>query len=143
MSAARFSPSRGDRPGATISGVAEPDARALSSAIAAALDDMCQDLERYHARHEQRLRLTRCISAADELIEDLEALSVAGQREVPGAWQSRLDRFVDGLPAGVAGDLRCGTDPARLLDQVFGIEERLFRLKLGEWARAFQAAEAG
>jgi hypothetical protein len=122
--------------------MAEPGARLLSSAIAAALDDMCQDLERYHARQERRLQLTRCISAADQLIEDLEALSLTGQPVVPGRWQSRLDRFVEGLPPGVAGELRTGTEPNRLLDQVFAIEERLFRLKLGEWARAFEGPEA-
>lgn len=120
-------------------------ARLLSSAIAAALDDMCQDLERYHARQEQRLQLTRCISAADELIEDLEGLCLAAEPVVPGRWQARLDRFVDGLPPGVTGELRSGTEPTHLLDQVFAIEERLFRLKLGEWARAFEGpdAEAG
>ncbi|HXM57001.1 MAG TPA: hypothetical protein VOB72_16495 [Candidatus Dormibacteraeota bacterium] len=109
----------------------------LPSAIAAALDDMCEDLERFHARHEQRLQVTRCISAADELIEELESLSLAGQPAVPDVWQLRLDRFVASLPPGVAGELRAGGEPNRLLDQVFAIEERLFRLKLGEWAQAF------
>ena len=120
---------------------AEPGAgdRLLSSAIAAALDDMCQDLERYQARRERRLQLVRCISAADRLIADLEGLSLAGQREVPGAWQPRLDDFLDELPAGVTGELRSGSEPKRLVDQVFAIEERLFRLKLGEWARAFSS----
>jgi len=113
----------------------------LPSAIAAALDDMCQDLERFQARREQRLRLTRCISAADELIEELEGLSLAGRDQVPDAWQQRLDRFADALPAGVSGELRSGTEPNRLLDQVFAIEERLFRLKLGEWALAFDVPD--
>ena len=117
--------------------------RLLSSAIAAALDDICQDLERYQARQERRLQLMRCISAADQLIADLEGLSLGGQREVPGAWQPRLDHFVDGLPAGVTGELRSGSEPGRLVDQVFAIEERLFRLKLGEWARAFEAPGSG
>jgi hypothetical protein len=113
----------------------------LSSAIAAALDDICQDLERWQARQEQRLQLARCIAAADELIEELEGLSLAGVVEVPLGWQSRLDRFVEGLPAGVAGDLRSGSEPNRLLDQVFAVEERLFRLKLGEWAQRFGGEE--
>ncbi len=93
----------------------------LSSAIAEALDDMCQDLERYQVRQEQRLRLTRCIAAADELIQELEGLSLAGRPDVPGALQSRLDRFVEALPAGVGRELRAGTDPNRLLDEVFAI----------------------
>ena len=117
------------------------DAARLSSAIAQALDDMCRDLERYHARQEQRLQLTRCISAADQLIEELEGLSQAGGAEVPNAWQPRLDGFLDGLPAGVGGELHTGDHPNHLLDQVFAIEERLFRIKLGEWARAFQPVE--
>jgi hypothetical protein len=96
-------------------------------------------LERYQARQEQRLQLARCIAAADELIEELEGLSLAGAVEVRPGWRSRLDRFVEGLPARVAGDLPGGTEPNRLLDQVFAIEERLFRLKLGEWARGFDA----
>jgi hypothetical protein len=122
--------------------VAEPATDVhLSSAIAAALDDMCQDLERYQARQEQRLQLARCIAAADELIEELEGLSLAGAAEVPAGWQPRLDRFVESLPAGVAGDLRSGAEPNRLLDQVFAIEERLFRLKLGEWAQRFDREE--
>jgi hypothetical protein len=114
-------------------------AHRLPSAIAAALDDMCEDLERFQARHEQRLRLTRCISAADELIEDLEGLTLAGRPVVPAEWQDRLDRFAGALPPGVAGDLRTDSEPDRLLDQVFAIEERLYRLKLGEWALAFDA----
>jgi hypothetical protein len=109
----------------------------LSSAIAAALDEICEDLERYHVRHEQRLQLARCIAAADELIEELEGLSLGGSTVVPAGWQARLDRFVESLPAGVAGDLRSGAEPNRLLDQVFAIEERLFRLKLGEWAQRY------
>jgi hypothetical protein len=113
----------------------------LSSAIVAAIDDMCQDLERYEVRQQQRLRLTRCIAAAAELIEELEGLCLAGRSAVPRGWQSRLDRFMDTLPPGVAGELRSGTLPTRLLDQVFEIEERLFRLKLGDWARAFEALE--
>ena len=109
----------------------------LSSAIAAALDDICQDLECYQVRHEQRLQLGRCIAAADELIEELQVLSLGGSPAVPPGWQSRLDRFVQSLPGWVAGDLRAGCAPGRLLDQVFEIEERLFRLKLGEWARRY------
>ena len=109
----------------------------LSSAIAAALDDMCQDLERFHVRQEQRIQLARSIAAADALIEELEGLSLAGSTAVPSGWQARLDRFADCLPVGVAGDLRCGGEPNRLLDQVFAIEERLFRLKLGEWAQRY------
>jgi hypothetical protein len=123
--------------------VAEPaigDVR-LSSAIAAALDDMCRDLERYQARQERRERLTRCIDAADELIEELEGVSLAGWPLVPADWQPRLDRFSAGLPPGVAVELRSGTAPCRLLDQVFEIEERLFRLKLGEWALALDERE--
>lgn len=108
-------------------------------AIAAALDDICQDLERYEARQEQRLQLGRCIAAADDLVEQLEGLSLSGASAVPADWQPRLDRFVAGLPAGVAGDLCSGGEPNRLLDQVFAIEERLFRLKLGEWAQRFDA----
>jgi hypothetical protein len=127
-------PGRDDLP------VAEPAAEAhLSSAIAAALDEICEDLERYHVRQEQRLQLARCIAAADELIEELEGLSLAGSTTVPPGWQARLDRFVEGLPAGVAGRLRCGFEPNRLLDQVFAIEERLFRLKLGEWAQRYDS----
>jgi hypothetical protein len=118
--------------------VAQPATEArLSSAIAAALDEICEDLERYHVRQEQRLQLARCIAAADELIEELEGLSLAGSTVVPSGWQARLDRFVEGLPAGVAGDLRTGGEPNRLLDQMFAIEERLFRLKLGEWAQRY------
>jgi len=122
--------------------VAEPATEArLSSAIAAALDEICEDLERYHVRQEQRLQLARCIAAADELIEELEGLSLAGSTAVPSGWQARLDRFADCLPVGVAGDLRCGGEPNRLLDQVFTIEERLFRLKLGEWAQRYDPFE--
>jgi hypothetical protein len=110
----------------------------LSSAIAAALDDICRDLERYRARREQHLQLGRCIAAADRLIDELQGLSLAGGSEVPAGWQPRLDGFVAELPAGVADRLRSGSEPYRLLDEVFAIEERLFRLKLGEWARAFE-----
>ena len=122
--------------------MAEPatDVR-LSAAIAAALDDICQDLECYQERQEQRLQLGRCIAAADELIEELEGLSLSGCAAVPPGWQSRLDRFAGGLPVGVAGHLRTGGEPNRLLDQVFAIEERLFRLKLGEWAQRFDSGE--
>src|SRR5215467_13190982 len=104
MSAARFSRSPPRPSGGTISHVGEPATRVvkLSSAIAAALDDICQDLERYHVRQEQRLQLARCIAAADDLIEELQGLSLAGSAVPPG-WQSRLDRFVEALPAGVAG----------------------------------------
>lgn len=116
-------------------------ARRLSSAIAEALDDMCEDLERYRARREQRLQLGRCIAAADRLIDELQGLSLAGGSEVPAEWQPRLDGFVGELPAGAALRLRSGTEPCRLLDEVFAIEERLFRLKLGEWARAFENEE--
>jgi hypothetical protein len=115
-----------------------PGDRQLSSAIAAALDDMCQDLERFHARQEQRLQLARSIAAADALIEELEGLSLAGELAVPMAWQPRLDRFAGDLPPEAAADLRSGGEPNRLLDEVFAIEERLFRLKLGEWALRFE-----
>jgi hypothetical protein len=110
----------------------------LSSAIAAALDEICEDLERYHVRQEQRLQLARCIAAADDLIEELEGLSLAGSTSVPSGWQARLDRFAESLPAGVADELRSGGEPNGLLDQVFAIEERLFRLKLGEWAQRYE-----
>jgi hypothetical protein len=133
MPAARFSPSAQPPAGATICAVAHH----LSTAIAAALDEMCEDLERYQARKEQRVQLARCIAAADELVEELEALSLAGVPEVPPGWQLRLDRFVERLPGGVAGRLRSGCEPDRLLDEVFAIEERLFRLKLGEWAQRY------
>jgi hypothetical protein len=125
--------------------VTEPaaDVLQLSSAIAAALDDICQDLEGYQMRQVRRLQLGRCIAAADELIEELEGLSRAGATVVPPAWQPRLDRFAEGLPAGVASDLRSGREPRRLLDQVFMIEERLFRLKLGEWAQRYDSNGRG
>ena len=120
--------------------MAEPAGeRLLSSAIAAAIDDMCPDLERYQARLQQRVHLSRCIAAADELIDELQGLDLAGEPAVPAAWQARLDRFADGLPPGVAGELQAGIEPARLLDHLFEIEERLFRLKLGEWALAAEA----
>jgi len=115
----------------------------LSSAIAAALDDICEDLERYHVRQEQRLQLARCIAAADELIEELEGLSLSGSAAVPAGWQLRLDRFAECLPPGVADDLRSGGEPNRLLDQVFAIEERLFRMKLGEWAQRYDGRPYG
>jgi len=113
----------------------------LSSAIAAALDDMCEDLERYQARQEQRLQLARCIAAADELVERLEGLSLTGAAAVPPEWQPQLDRLVEDLPDGVADGLRSGGDPNRLLDEVFEIEERLFRLKLGEWAQRYDRGD--
>jgi hypothetical protein len=123
--------------------VAQPATEArLSSAIAAALDEICEDLERYHVRQEQRLQLARCIAAADELIEELEGLSLAGSAVVPPGWQARLDRFAGSLPVGVASGLQSGGEPNRLLDQVFAIEERLFRLKLGEWAQRYDASLA-
>jgi hypothetical protein len=139
MLAAWDSRSRGTSPGATILRVAESatSARQLSSAIAAALDDICEDLDRYRARRERHLRLALGIAAADRLIDELEGLALSGCASVPVDWQPRLDGFVGGLPAGVADGLRSGTDPCRLLEEVFAIEERLFRLKLGEWARAF------
>lgn len=112
--------------------------RRLPKAIAAALDDMCQDMERFQVRQERRKLLTRCIAAADELIGELEDLGMAGDDPVPARWQPRLDRFTGSLPPDVAGELRCGTRPTRLLDEVFAIEERLYRLKLGEWALAFE-----
>lgn len=141
MVAARFSRSRTGRGEATISPVGEcaTGTWRLSSAIAEALDEMCQDMERYQARQERRVQVTRCIAAADELIEELEDLNRAGRPEVPGEWQPRLDGFVEGLPPGISVDLRGGIAPNRLLDQVFAIEERLLRMKLGEWARAFDA----
>jgi hypothetical protein len=114
-----------------------PDTQRLSSAIAEALDEMCRDFERYQARQERRLRLTRCIEAADELIDELQGLSLAGELAVPVGWQPRLDRFVSELPPDATRELRSGTAPDRLLDEVFAIEERLFRLKLGEWALCF------
>src|SRR2546429_4356203 len=112
MSAARFSRSRTGSPGATILRVAESatSARRLSSAIAVALDEICDDLERYRARREQRLRLARCIGAADRLIDELQGL-VLGGAQVPAAWQARLDGFVARLPAGAAESLRSDTDP--------------------------------
>jgi hypothetical protein len=124
--------------------VAEPALREvqLSSAIAAALDDICRDLERYQARQEQRLQLARCIAAADELIEELEGLRLSDSAVPPG-WQPRLDRFVEALPPGVAGDLRSGGEPNRLLEEVFAIEERLFRLKLSEWAGRYPEGGQG
>jgi len=114
----------------------------LPSAIAEAIDEVCQEMERYHARLEERQHLTRCVSATDELIQDLQGLALAG-RSVPGAWRGRLDRFLGDLPAGVAVGLRVETEPVRLLDQVIEIEERLFRLKLGEWALAFEREPSG
>jgi hypothetical protein len=115
----------------------EAAARELTSAIAAAIDDLCDDLERYQARQEQRRRLTACIVQADRLIEDLEGLSLA-ERPVPSGWQRRLDRFAGQLPPGMGAALRAGDGPMRLVHQVTGIEEELFRLRLGEWAQAFE-----
>jgi hypothetical protein len=117
--------------------------RPLSSLIAAAIDEMCDDLERYHVRQEQRLNLTRCIAAADELIRDLEDLALAGETAVPAAWQPRLDRFASQLPIAAAEELSAGTPPTRLLDQDFDVEERLFALKLGEWARILGVTPEG
>jgi len=109
----------------------------LSSAIAEAIDEVCQEMERYHARWERRQHLTRCVQVADELIQELQELALAGRR-VPRSWQGRLDRFLADLPPGVPVDLPVDADPVHLLDQVIEIEERLFRLKLGEWALAFE-----
>jgi hypothetical protein len=118
--------------------VARPEtaARELPFAIAEAIDDMCREMDRYQARQERRQHLTRCIMAADGLIEDLQGLVLAG-RPVPSGWQPRLDRFRDDLPPGLEADLRAGEEPNPLLDQVMEVEERLFQLKLGEWALAF------
>lgn len=115
----------------------EAAARELTSAIAAAIDDLCDDLERYQARQERRRRLSACILRADRLIEDLEGLSLA-ERPVPGGWQRRLDRFTGQLPPGFGVTLRAGDGPMRLVHQVIEIEEELFRLRLGEWARTFE-----
>src|SRR5689334_1610162 len=107
-----------------------PDARPLSSAIAEALDDMCRELERYGRRQERRLSLARSVEAADRLIDDLRALVLAGEPAVPAGWRVRLDDLLAGLPPGVAGDLRTGGAPGRLLEELFAIEEGLFRLEL-------------
>jgi hypothetical protein len=115
----------------------ETPERELSLAIAEAIDEICREMERYHVRQEQRQHLTRCIVAADRLIEDLEDLGQAGH-PVPPAWQPRLDLLLADLPPDLRADLRAGGLPDRLLDQVRLIEERLFQLKLGEWALAFE-----
>jgi hypothetical protein len=113
----------------------------LPSALAEAIDDVCREMERYHARWERRQRLTRCVNAADELIGDLQDLALAG-RPVPAAWQARLDRFLGQLPPEVRLELHVPAEPVGLLDRVVEIEERLFRLKLGEWALVFRAGRS-
>src|ERR1051326_4229332 len=134
MPRARFSPRPARWSGGHHLGVGEP--LALPTAIAAAIDDLCRDLERYHVRREQRLHLTDCIASADLLIEDLEGLTLAGAAHPPADWEARLDDLAARLPDGVARRLDGTREPATLLDQLFAIEEDLYRLKLGEWARA-------
>jgi hypothetical protein len=113
----------------------------LPSALAEAVDEVCREMERYHARWERRQRLTRCVNAADELIRELQDLLLAG-RQVPASWQARLDRFLGQLPPDVRLELRAPAEPLVLLDRVVEVEERLFRLKLGEWALVFQGERA-
>ncbi|HLH71025.1 MAG TPA: hypothetical protein VKY90_18900 [Candidatus Dormibacteraeota bacterium] len=106
--------------------------------IAAAIEEMCEDLERYRARQARRLQVERCIALADRLIDDLERLSLMGATEVPPTWRRRLERFVRELPAGTSADLEAGVSPTVLLDQVFAVQEQLFQMKLGEWAQALR-----
>jgi hypothetical protein len=103
--------------------------------IAAAIEDMCEDLERYRARQAHRLQIERCIAMADQLVDDLERLSLIGAPEVPSTWRRRLERFVRELPAGASADLEAGVPPTVLLDRVFAVQEQLFQMKMGEWAQ--------
>lgn len=116
--------------------VAEPSP--LPSAIAAAIDDLCRDLERYHVRQEQRLHLSECIAETDLLIEEAEDLGDAGGTGMPPEWRVRLDGLARRLPAEVAASLDAGGEPCLLVDRLFAVEEKLYRLRLGEWARAFE-----
>lgn len=108
----------------------------LSPAVAAALDDMCRDLDRYRLRQRRRVQLRRGVAGADQLIGELERLVLAGRPVVPVEWQPWLDRLAAALPPGVAADLRCGGPPARLRDEVLTMEERLFELLLDGWPEA-------
>jgi hypothetical protein len=118
--------------------------RPLSSEIVAAIEELCEGLDRFHTRQGRRVRLTRCLELADELIRDLRELGLTGSTAVPAEWQPRLDRFARGLPApphetagfagtpgaGAAVELRAGVEPARLLEQIFDVEEELLWLQL-------------
>ena len=110
----------------------------LPSAIAAAIDDLCRDLERYHVRQEQRLHLSECIAEMDLLIEEAEDLSQSGGAGVPPEWRVRLDGLARRLPADVAVGLDAAVEPSLLVDRLFAVEEKLYRLRLGEWAKAFE-----
>ncbi|HZV53049.1 MAG TPA: hypothetical protein VFD49_25205 [Candidatus Dormibacteraeota bacterium] len=103
--------------------------------IAAAIEDMCEDLERYRARQAHRLQVERCIAMADRLVDDLERLSLMGVTEVPPTWRRRLEQLARELPAGVSHDFEVGVSPTVLLDQIFAVQEQLFHTKMGEWAR--------
>ncbi|HZU15773.1 MAG TPA: hypothetical protein VFD01_04080 [Candidatus Dormibacteraeota bacterium] len=109
--------------------------------IAAAIEDMCEDLERYRARQAHRLQVERCIAMADRLVDDLERLSLMGVTEVPPAWRQRLERLARELPVGTSADLEVGVSPTVLLDRVFAVQDQLFQMKIGEWAQVLREVD--
>jgi hypothetical protein len=108
----------------------------LPPALAAAIEEMCQDLERYGERNALRRRLDHCVTVVEELVGELEPLAERGER-LPPDLRARLDALAGELPAPLGAGL-AASEPADLVVLLVQVEEELFARILGNLAHALR-----
>jgi hypothetical protein len=87
------------------------------------------DLERSR-RAEEKRRLTLPIARLDAIIEELEAMHLRGGIKVSAVMITRIERFLDEIPADCRHDFPLRTTITRVMDNLYLVQDRLLSRKV-------------
>ncbi len=80
-------------------------------------------------RETARREVERPIAVVDHLIADCEELLLVGRKRVPIAMEPRLRQLATVCP-GASSELHAGVTITRLMDELFGLQERLLERRV-------------
>lgn len=89
------------------------------------------EAELYRRAEEKRL-LARPIAALDAIIEELERMHLRGGIKVTAVMITRIEQFLGELPADCLHEFPLRTTIARVMDNLYLVEDRLLSRKIYE-----------
>lgn len=89
-------------------------------------------VRRRRVREQVRLRLP--VARVDEVLEELEEIHLRGGIKVPAAMIEKIERLMATLPEDCQVEFPLRTTIARVMDNLYDVQDRLLSLKNGDRA---------